>query len=36
MSKAGRIVTWGSVAALLYSIYYFRGDLRRYTKMKLM
>jgi hypothetical protein len=32
----GRIVKWGSIAATVYTLVYFRGDLRRYIKMKMM
>jgi hypothetical protein len=32
----GKIVKWGSLAAIVYSLVYFRGDLQRYMKMKLM
>lgn len=31
-----KVVKWGSLAATLYSLYYFRGDLQRYVKMKMM
>jgi len=27
---------FGSIAAIVYGLYYFRGDLQRYTKMKMM
>lgn len=27
---------FGSLAAAAYVLYYFRGDLQRYTKMKMM
>ena len=30
------IVKWGSLAATLYALVYFRGDLQRYIKMKMM
>lgn len=33
---AGKIVRWGSLAAVVYTLVYFRGDLQRYFKMKLM
>jgi hypothetical protein len=33
---AGKIVKWGSLAAVVYTLVYFRGDLQRYLKMKLM
>jgi hypothetical protein len=32
----GKIVKWGSIAALVYGIFYFRGDAQRYLKMKMM
>lgn len=32
----GKVVKWGSLAATVCSIYYFRGDLQRYVKMKMM
>lgn len=35
MSTA-KILMWGSLAAAATVIYYFRGDLKRYTKMKMM
>ena len=31
-----KIVKWGSLAATIYSLYYFRGDIQRYVKMKRM
>lgn len=31
-----KVVKWGSLAAAFYSLYYFRGDLNRYIKMKMM
>jgi hypothetical protein len=36
MSAATKIVKWGSIAAVVYSLIYFRGDLQRYIKMKRM
>jgi len=33
---AGKIVKWGTLAAVVYTLVYFRGDLQRYLKMKLM
>lgn len=33
---AKRILLWGSVAAALWGAILFRGDIRRYTKMKMM
>jgi hypothetical protein len=32
----GKIVLWGSLLATVYGLYYFRGDIQRYTKMKMM
>ena len=32
----GKILLWGTVAAVVYGLIYFRGDLQRYTKMKMM
>jgi hypothetical protein len=32
----GKIVRLGSLAAVVYTLVYFRGDLQRYLKMKLM
>ena len=32
----GKIVLWGGLLATVYGLYYFRGDLQRYTKMKMM
>ena len=32
----GKVVKWGSLAATVYSLYFFRGDLQRYVKMKMM
>jgi hypothetical protein len=34
--SVGKIFIWGSIAATVYTLFYFRGDLRRYTKMKMM
>ena len=33
---AGKIMKWGSIAAVAYMLVYFRGDLQRYLKMKRM
>lgn len=33
---AGKLVKWGSVAAIIYAVIYFRGDFQRYLKMKMM
>jgi hypothetical protein len=35
MSK-GKIWMWGSLAALVGGMIYFRGDFYRYAKMKMM
>ena len=35
MSTA-KMMMWGSLAAAVSVIFYFRGDLKRYTKMKMM
>ena len=32
----GKVVKWGSLAATVYSLYFFRGDLQRYVKMKML
>ena len=32
----GTIVKWGSLAAAISGVFYFRGDLQRYIKMKRM
>lgn len=32
----GKILKWGTIAATLATLVYFRGDLRRYVKMKMM
>ncbi len=34
--SVGKIVKWGSLAAAISGLYYFRGDVRRYIKMKRM
>ena len=36
MSKTSKVLTLGSIAAVVWSLMYFRGDLRRYLKMKKM
>jgi hypothetical protein len=36
MSVTSKAFTWGSIAAVLLSLYYFRGDFQRYVKMKMM
>jgi len=35
MSK-GRLLLWGTLAATIWSLVYFRGDIQRYAKMKMM
>lgn len=30
------LVKWGTIAAAIYSVYFFRGDIQRYAKMKMM
>ena len=35
MSK-GKLFLWGTIAATVWSLVYFRGDIQRYTKMKMM
>jgi len=35
MSK-GKLVLWGMVAATVFGMMYFRGDIQRYAKMKMM
>ncbi len=32
----GKLFLWGTIAAMAYTLYYFRGDLQRYAKMKMM
>jgi len=34
--SAGKLVKWGSIAATVSMLIYFRGDLQRYIKMKRM
>jgi hypothetical protein len=34
--SVGTVVKWGTIAATLASLYYFRGDIQRYVKMKRM
>jgi hypothetical protein len=34
--SVGKIVKWGTIAATIYSLVYFRGDIQRYVKMKRM
>jgi len=29
-------VKWGTVAATIYGLFFFRGDIQRYVKMKMM
>jgi hypothetical protein len=32
----GKLLKWGTLAATVASLIYFRGDLQRYVKMKMM
>ena len=32
----GKIFLWGAIAATVWGLVYFRGDIQRYTKMKMM
>ena len=32
----GKVVKWGTLGAAIMSLVYFRGDLQRYAKMKMM
>lgn len=32
----GKILLLGGIAATLFTLYYFRGDINRYAKMKMM
>jgi len=34
--SVGKVVKWGSLAATIYGVYFFRGDIKRYVKMKRM
>jgi hypothetical protein len=34
--SVGKLVKWGSIAAAVSGLLYFRGDLKRYIKMKMM
>jgi hypothetical protein len=34
--SAPKILLWGSLAAAVSMLFFFRGDLKRYTKMKMM
>lgn len=34
--SATKLLMWGSIAAAIYGLVYFRGDLQRYIKMKRM
>jgi hypothetical protein len=33
---SARILIWGTIAAAVYGLVYFRGDLQRYIKMRMM
>lgn len=35
-SVARKIATWGTIGAGLSMLFYFRGDIQRYVKMKRM
>jgi hypothetical protein len=32
----GNVMKWAGLGAALYTLVYFRGDLQRYAKMKMM
>jgi hypothetical protein len=32
----GKALAWGSLSAILFSMYYFREDAQRYMKMRMM
>jgi hypothetical protein len=34
--SAGRLIKWGTLGAGLSMLIYFRGDIKRYVKMKRM
>jgi hypothetical protein len=34
--SVAKVVKWGTIAATVYSMYFFRGDIQRYVKMKRM
>ncbi len=34
--SVAKVVKWGSLAATFCSVFYFRGDIKRYVKMKRM
>lgn len=34
--STGKVLLWGTIAAAVYGVFYFRGDLQRYVKMKMM
>jgi hypothetical protein len=34
--SAGKLVRWSTIAGTLSILIYFRGDLQRYIKMKMM
>jgi hypothetical protein len=34
--STGRMLRWGTLAATLFGLIYFRGDFARYMKMKMM
>jgi hypothetical protein len=34
--STGKLAIWSSIAVVVSSLIYFRGDLQRYIKMKMM
>jgi hypothetical protein len=34
--SVGKLLKWGTIAATVSGLVYFRGDLQRYIKMKMM
>jgi hypothetical protein len=32
----GKLIMWGTLGATTYMLFYFRGDIERYIKMKRM
>lgn len=34
--SVGKVVKWGTLGSMLGLIVYFRGDIQRYLKMKMM
>lgn len=33
---SGTLVKWGTIGATIFTLFYFRGDIQRYIKMKRM